>query len=115
MIFLFPNPSTDKPNQTKPNQTKPNQTKPKGVVVTHQSSDELTIERDMSDGIYHALHDSTVYSSVEERVLDAAFFGPNFRVRCLAQPVQPNGTLATPSRSRPVSIAANQSLCPPFR
>jgi len=85
-----------------------------GTVVQRPLSKALTIERSMADGIYRTLHESTAYSSVRERVLDAAFFGPNFRVRCLTQPVQPNGTLATPSRSLPVTIAGNRSLCPPF-
>ena len=33
------------------------------------------------------LSHSTLFSSVEERVLDSVFFGANFRVRCVAQPM----------------------------
>ena len=72
------------------------------------------------ESAFRRLSQSTLFSSVEERVLDAVFFGPNFRVRCVAQPVvmsADNVTVVaagTASRSRPVTISPAGTPCPPF-
>lgn len=63
-------------------------------------------------GVFQRLSQGTAFSGVEDRVLDPIYFGRDFRVRCVAQPV---GSVVGPaSISRTVTVSSETSLCPAF-
>lgn len=67
------------------------------------------------EGTFHRLSEPSAFSGVEDRVLDAVFFGRDFKVRCVAQPARSDSSMVGPaSKSRPVTISAQSGLCPPF-
>jgi hypothetical protein len=62
------------------------------------------------------LSEPTAFSGVEDRVLDAVFFGRDFKIRCVAQPVRLDSAMMVgpASKSRPVMVSGQSGLCPPF-
>ena len=51
-------------------------------------------------------------------MLDSVFFGRDFKVRCIAQPVRSESSgsivVGPASKSRPVTVSGQSGLCPPF-
>lgn len=73
-----------------------------------------------AEGIFQRLTQATVFSGVEDRVLDSVFFGRDFKVRCVAQPVtslegpSASVTVGPASVSRAVLVSGQSALCPAF-
>lgn len=78
-----------------------------------QYSWEVAIPAD-GDGLltpFHSLTDDTLFASPHNKVLDSMFFARHFRVRCVAQPVRPDGVYGIPLRSKPISIGIHNGIC----
>lgn len=55
---------------------------------------------------------STLYTSVNSKVLDSIYFRPSFKVRCVAQPMDDKGNPGVPLKSNPVTIGRDNAICP---
>ncbi|EFX68424.1 hypothetical protein DAPPUDRAFT_260138 [Daphnia pulex] len=71
---------------------------------------------DSTAGPFYRLSEPTAFSGIEDRVLDAVFFGRDFKIRCVAQPVRLDSAMMVgpASKSRPVMVSGQSGLCPPF-
>lgn len=55
--------------------------------------------------------DSTLFTSVDNMVLDSIYFRPSFRVRCITQPLNKNGNPGIPSKSQEIVISQKGGIC----
>ncbi|XP_046644561.1 extracellular matrix organizing protein FRAS1-like [Daphnia pulicaria] len=83
------------------------------------SSSRSSSQEPLSDstaGPFYRLSEPTAFSGIEDRVLDAVFFGRDFKIRCVAQPVRLDSAMMVgpASKSRPVMVLGQSGLCPPF-
>ena len=60
---------------------------------------------------FHLINHSTLYANSSSKLLDPMFFRSQFRVRCLAQPILPQGHLGIPLRSKPVEVSSSLAIC----
>ena len=85
-------------------------------LVEFDNNCRIFILGDTTAGPFYRLSEPTAFSGVEDRVLDAVFFGRDFKIRCVAQPVRldPAMLVGPASKSRPVIVSGESGLCPPF-
>jgi hypothetical protein len=55
--------------------------------------------------------DNTLFTEVNEMVLESIYFRPSFRVRCVAQPLHRSGNPGVPLKSPAVAIGRNNGVC----
>ncbi|XP_059478659.1 extracellular matrix organizing protein FRAS1-like [Neocloeon triangulifer] len=60
---------------------------------------------------FRRLSKATIFTEVEEKVLDPIHFNSHFNVRCGVQPMKLNGRMGIPIKSQHVTIGASQGIC----
>ncbi|GFO33130.1 extracellular matrix protein fras1-like [Plakobranchus ocellatus] len=55
--------------------------------------------------------DKTLFTPVDQKVLDSIYFRPFFQIRCVAQPIHETGHAGVPLRSLPVTVGHTNTIC----
>ncbi|KAL5018413.1 hypothetical protein ScPMuIL_004135 [Solemya velum] len=71
----------------------------------------LPKDRSGSKQPFVRITDKTVFTDVNKMVLESIYFRPNFRLRCVAQPINKNGNPGIPLKSKSITIGTDNGIC----